>query len=111
MKNLYDFRESKNFTKRLNDLLTDEEYAEFQWRLIRFPEEGDVIPNSGGIRKVRFGVRGRGKRGGARMIYYLAFGKDAIFLLDIYTKNEKPDLSAFELKTLKNTVEEWLKNG
>ncbi len=111
MKNLYDFRESKNFTKRLADLFTDEEYAEFQWRLLRFPEEGDVIPNSGGIRKIRYGSKGRGKRGGARVIYYLAFGKGVIFLLDIYAKNEKQDLSAFELKTLKNTVEEWLKDG
>ena len=111
MKDLYDFRESKNFTKHLTDLPTDDEYAEFQWRLIRFPEEGDVIPNGGGIRKIRFGAKGRGKRGGARVIYYLTLGKGAIFLFDIYAKNEKLDLSAFELKTLKNTVEEWLKNG
>lgn len=111
MKILYDFRESKNFTKRFADLLTDEEYAELQWRLLRFPEDGDVIPNSGGIRKIRYGVKGKGKRGGARVVYYLAIGRGVIFLLDIYAKNEKPDLSAFELKFLKNTVEEWLQDG
>ncbi|MCY7375711.1 MAG: type II toxin-antitoxin system RelE/ParE family toxin [Pyrinomonadaceae bacterium] len=91
-------------------MLTDDEYAEFQWRLVRFPEEGAVIPNSGGIRKIRGGAKGKGKRGGARVIYYLAIGNGVIFLLDIYAKNEKADLSSFELKFLKNTVEEWLKD-
>ena len=111
MKNLYSFRESKNFTKRLLALLSDEEYGEFQWRLLRFPDQGDVIPNGGGIRKVRYGAKGKGKSGGARMIYYLAIGKGVIFMLDVFAKNEKVDLSPAELKVLKNLVEEWLKNG
>ena len=111
MKNLYSFRESKNFTKRLLALLSDEEYSEFQWRLLKFPDQGVVIPNGGGIRKVRFGAKGKGKSGGARMIYYLAIGNGEIFMLGIYAKNEKVDLSPAELKVLKNLVEEWLKNG
>lgn len=45
------------------------------------------------------------------MIYYLAIGKGVIFMLDIYAKNEKVDLSPSELKVLRNLVEEWLKNG
>ena len=111
MKNLYSFRESRNFTKRLSELLSAEEYSEFQWRLLRFPDQGKVIPNGGGIRKIRFGAKGKGKSGGARMIYYLAIGKGEIFMLGIYAKNEKVDLSPAELKVLKNLVEEWLKNG
>jgi len=111
MKILYSFRESKNFTKRVATLLSDDEYAQFQWRLTQFPEGGDIIPNGGGIRKLRCQVKGRGKRGGARVIYYLAVSKHEIFMLDIYAKNEKENLSAAELKLLRNLVEEWLKNG
>ena len=111
MKILYSFRESKNFTKRVTSLLSDDEYATFQWRLTQFPKGGDDIPKGGGIRKLRCQIKDRGKRGGGRVIYYLAISKHEIFMLDIYAKNEKVDLSSVELKLLRNLVEEWLKNG
>lgn len=63
------FIETKLFTKLVNEHLSDEEYARLQEVLIRDPETGDLIPGSGGIRKVRWGVKGRGKRGGIRVIY------------------------------------------
>jgi len=111
MKILYSFRESKQFTKRVTALLSDDEYAQFQWRLTQFPDGGDIIPNGGGIRKLRCQVKGRGKRGGARVIYYLAVSKHEIFMLDIYAKNERESLSSVELKFLRNLVKEWLENG
>jgi hypothetical protein len=62
------FIETKLFTKLVNEHLSDEEYARLQEVLIRDPETGDLIPGSGGIRKVSWGVKGRGKRGGIRVI-------------------------------------------
>ena len=59
---------------------------------------------SGGLRKLRVAAKGHGKRGGARMIYYWAVARDRILMLDIYAKNEKEDLSADELKKLRQKV-------
>lgn len=108
MKILYSFRETKNFTKRLVNLVSDEEFANFQKLLLQVPESGDRIPGGGGIRKIRLPAKGRGKRGGARVIYYFAVGKEKIFLLDIYSKNEKVDLNLPELNSLRKIVEKWL---
>jgi hypothetical protein len=108
MRILYSFRETKNFTKKIIELLPDEDYAEFQLRLCDFPESGDLIPSGGGIRKIRCAAKGKGKRGGARMIYYLAVNQDEIFMLDIYAKNEKTDLTLPELNELRKIVAEWL---
>ena len=69
---LYSFRETSHFTKQVLELLTDEEYTKLQWRLIEFPEAGDVIRGSGGIRKIRQAAKGKGTRGWARVIYYFA---------------------------------------
>src|SRR5215213_6908394 len=103
MKVLYSFRETRSFTKQIVELLTDDEFAKFQRLLIQLPESGDIIPGSGGIRKIRFSAKGKGKRGGARVIYYLAAGQEKIFLLDIYTKDEKADLTLPELNDLRKT--------
>src|SRR5688500_14854462 len=102
---LYSFRETNWFTKQVSKLLTDEEYSKLQWRLIEFPDAGDVIKGSGGIRKIRQSAKGRGTRGGARVIYYFAADNQEIFMLDIYAKNEKEDLSIEQIRELKNLVE------
>ena len=111
MKTLYSFRETKKFSENLSELMSDEDYAELQWELIIRPEGGKIIKGSGGIRKMRWSAKGRGKRGGIPIIYYLATGKGEIFMLDIYAKSEKEDLSQFAVKALRNLVREWLKNG
>ena len=108
---LYSFRETAGFTENLKKLLSEEDYSELQWELIDNPTGGNIIKDSGGIRKIRWSAKGKGKRGGARVIYYFAVRNDAIFMLDIYAKNEKEDLSAFEIKFLRNLVREWLENG
>jgi hypothetical protein len=61
---MYSFIETKLFSRLVADVLTDEEYSSLQNALIKDPEAGDLIPGSGGIRKLRWGVAGRGKRGG-----------------------------------------------
>lgn len=106
---LYNFRETSQFTKRVSELLTDEEYAKLQWRLIEFPDAGDVIKQSGGIRKIRQSAKGKGTRGGARVIYYFAAKNQEILMLDIYAKNEREDLSIEQIRELKRLVEEWTK--
>ena len=68
--------ETSVFTKQVQTLLTDEEYHQLQAELVRRPEAGAVIPRSGGLRKVRWSMPGRGKRGGARVIYYWAVKQD-----------------------------------
>jgi hypothetical protein len=105
---LYSFRETTRFTRRVLEYLSDEVYAELQWYLIRRPDAGDLIRGGGGIRKVRWVVGGKGKRGGARVIYYWAAGSGEFFMLDLYAKGEKTDLTAGELKELRELVEEWL---
>jgi hypothetical protein len=58
------------FTRAITKLLSEEEYAELQWTLIRHPDIGDVMPGCKGLRKMRWKLRGKGKRGGMRVIYY-----------------------------------------
>ena len=108
-KTYFSFIETMWFTKRLTELLSEDEYSKLQWRLIEFPEAGDVIPGGGGIRKIRVSAKGKGTRGGARVIYYLAMSHEKIFMLDIYSKNEKSDMTAEELNALKRLVSEWTK--
>lgn len=105
----FGFTETERFSKSAEKLLGAEILSELQLYLCEFPEDGVIIPASGGIRKLRWAASGRGKRGGARVIYYFANSAGRIFLLDVYAKNEKIDLSANELKDLKDAVEFWLK--
>ncbi|NUO84256.1 type II toxin-antitoxin system RelE/ParE family toxin [candidate division KSB1 bacterium] len=101
--------ETPIFTRHLKALLTDEEYREFQNELIRRPEGGDVIRGSGGLRKIRWHISGRGKRGGVRVIYYWISSHEKILLLFIYPKNVQDDLTHEQLKVLKSLVEQELK--
>jgi hypothetical protein len=68
---MFSFVETKLFTRLVQEYLSDDEYAQVQQALIADPEVGAVIPGSGGVRKMRWRVAGRGKRGGLRVIYFL----------------------------------------
>lgn len=106
---LFTFTETHRFTRKALKLIGDEGIAEIQSYLCQYPNDGVVIPETTGIRKLRWAVLGRGKRAGARLIYYFAASKERILLLDIYAKNEKSDLSRNELKELDDVVSEWTK--
>ena len=101
------FIETTLFTKKVKDYLDDEQYRALQNTLIEDPLAGDVIPGMSGLRKVRWGSKSKGKRGGIRIIYYWQKSDKQIYLLTVYAKNEMSDLSANEKKILKRMVEEW----
>jgi mRNA-degrading endonuclease RelE of RelBE toxin-antitoxin system len=101
--------ETTVFSKRVNQLLTFEEYRELQNELIVDPEKGKVITGSGGLRKLRWSYSGKGKRGGVRVIYYWIRKDEIIMMLLIYSKNEQDNLTKEQLKILKTIVERELK--
>ena len=94
--------ETKIFTQQITSLIDDSEYRVLQNALLEDPKSGKIIEHSGGLRKIRFGIRGRGKSGGIRIIYFYHELKCLIYLLICYSKNQKDDLSAKELEILKN---------
>ena len=98
--------ETSIFTRQVRALLTDDEYGRLQAHLFLHPDAGKLIPHSGGLRKVRWMAKGRGKRGGVRIIYYWAVRHDHILMLLIYAKGERDDLSAEQLKVLRRIIEE-----
>src|SRR6184192_4804699 len=85
--------ETSTFTRQMTALLSDEDYGEFQSRLAANPGLGALIKGGGGIRKIRVAVGSRGKRGGARIIYYWAVRRQLILLLYAYPKNVTADLT------------------
>ena len=97
------FIESSEFTEWIGYFLSDDSYAEIQRRLMENPDSGDVMPGCGGLRKLRTTdpKRGKGKRGGARLIYLYVPEARHFYMLDIYGKDEKDDLTSDEKKQLR----------
>lgn len=89
------------FTKYLPNYLSDDSYSDIQGFLIEKPDAGDLIQGTGGLRKLRWGMGNKGKRGGLRIIYYWQISDEHIYLLTIYGKNEMNDLSEKEKKALR----------
>ena len=104
------FIETSEFTKHLGSHLDDDSYATLQMFLSSYPDAGDIIRGSGGIRKIRWRAKGRGKRGGSRVIYYWHVAEDHIYLLTLYGKGVKDDLTPAERAAWRKVVEE-IKNG
>lgn len=102
------FIETPIFTKDVRGCLSEEEYRGLQLALLLRPEQGSVIPGSGGLRKIRWKVKGRGKRGGIRVIYYWIRPEDTIFMLLLYDKSEQEDLTPAQVKILTRIVREEL---
>ena len=98
--------ETSVFTRRGSELLPDEEYRKLQAALVNRPNVGTIIPGSGGLRKVRWALPGRGKRGGVRVIYYWAVEQEQLLMLFMFAKNERDDLSPAQLKILRQIVED-----
>jgi mRNA-degrading endonuclease RelE of RelBE toxin-antitoxin system len=100
------FLETPIFTRAIESLLSDDDYRSFQIAMVLRPRLGPVIPGSGGLRKVRWSSRGKGKRGGSRVIYYWDQQSDTFYMLYAYGKSEREDLTVEQLRMLRRLVRE-----
>jgi mRNA-degrading endonuclease RelE of RelBE toxin-antitoxin system len=98
--------ETTAFTRRISILLRDDEYAALQGLSTIQPDLGVLIPGGGGIRKLPWAAKRRGKSGGIRIIYYWVVSQDLIYMLTAYSKNEQVDLFPSQLQFLRRLVEE-----
>ena len=103
---MFTFVEAPLFTKLVGEYLADREYAALQQALSENPELGDVIPGSGGVRKVRWGTRGRGKRGGVRVVYFVRKDPGVIWMLTIYAKNVAESVPVQLLRRIRKEIED-----
>ncbi len=103
---MFTFIELQPFARVREAMLDDLEFARMQDYLMAHPQAGDVIAGSGGCRKIRWALTGRGKRGGARVIYFLRVGADEIVLVTMCAKNVRDNVDASVLKRLRQAYEE-----
>ncbi len=102
---MVEFIEVPGFTARVHHYLDDAEYAGLQALLAMRPQAGDVIPGSGGLRKLRWRRKGKGKRGRVRIIYYWRSRAGEIWLLAIYAKSEETDIPPEVLRRIRKELE------
>jgi len=95
-----EFVELPIFTKLIKDCLKEDEYHLLQMYLMKNPDAGDIIRGACGLRKLRWKVSRRGKRGGLRIIYYWISVESRIYFFTIYKKTKIDDLSSDQLKLL-----------
>jgi mRNA-degrading endonuclease RelE of RelBE toxin-antitoxin system len=98
----------KGFRKAAKKLFSEAECAALVEFLGNYPDKGDVIAGTGGLRKLRWALAGRGKRGGSRVIYYYHRPESEVLLLTAYAKNEKEDLAERERKMFSALIKEIL---
>ena len=100
------FLETPIFSEAIENLLDHERYRALQEALILRPDEGAVIPKSGGLRKIWWALAGRGKRGGCRIIYYWDGPTETFYMLYAYSKNEAENITIGQLRILNRLVQE-----
>ncbi len=105
------FFETKAFTSQVINYLNDEEYRRLQQHMLQNPDCGVLMPRTGGFRKLRWsdGRRGKGKRGGLRVIYYWLSQDGQFWMFSIYDKDEMENLTAEQEKLLKQAISLELK--
>jgi hypothetical protein len=97
---VFTFIESSIFGRVLPVYLDDDEYWELQQYLMQNPEAGEIVPGSGGVRKVRWARAGSGKRGGLRVIYFVRYQPNEFWMLTLYAKAKRKNVPAHILKQL-----------
>ena len=100
------FVELTLFVAFCEEYWTDEDLRAMQNFLLVTPDAGDLIRGGAGLRKVRWSAQGRGKRGGARVIYYWHVSGHRIYLIYGYVKSRSDDLTAQQLKLLRELMED-----
>jgi len=98
------FIETKLFTRLIGEYLSDD-YAALQWTLASDPAAGKLVRGTGGVRKVRWGIAGRGKSGGVRVIYYARTHQGEIWMLTIYAKNVTESIPANVLRQIREEID------
>ncbi|MCB8746828.1 type II toxin-antitoxin system RelE/ParE family toxin [Rhodoferax sp. U2-2l] len=106
------FVELPPFERNRKDYMDDDAYRSLQLELMGNPTAGDVIEGTGGLRKLRQADprRGKGKRGGLRVIYYWWSGGDQFWLFTVYDKDQADDLTAAQRKVLKQLLKQALES-
>ena len=102
------FVETSVFTRQVTRLLSDDRYRSLQLALLLRPEQGSLVRGTGGLRKLRWNVAGTGKRGGVRTLYYWDKPEETIYLLFLYAKSDREDLSPQQLRTVSKLIREEL---
>jgi hypothetical protein len=94
------FTESAAFSRKVDEILTDDELISLECLLVMTPAAGDLIPGSRGLRKIRIASGGKGKRGGSRVIYYWYVLPEKIQFCRIYAKSNQTNLSKAEVQQI-----------
>jgi hypothetical protein len=102
------FIETPEFVRKIDNLAGQDEIIWLQDELMTDPFKGKIVKGAGGARKIRMRIRGSGKSGGARVIYYFVDLRGEIWFLDIYAKNRKADLTEQEKKKLSRFIKETI---
>jgi hypothetical protein len=97
--------ETRTFSQQATRVWQIDDYETFIPHIARFPLAGDVIPGTGGVRKIRWRAQGSGKRGGVRIIYFNRSQIQETWLLTLYAKNERETIPAHELKEIKEAID------
>jgi hypothetical protein len=103
------FVETSVFTRRVLEMLSDDDYRLLQQALLQRPGQGSLIEGTGGIRKLRWGEEGSGKRGALRVIYFWHVKREILLMLFLYRKSEQKDLSVQQKRVLAKVVREEFK--
>jgi hypothetical protein len=102
---MFTFIETSSFEKTVGEYLSDYEYSGLQQHMLMNPTAGDVVPKSGGVRKLRWRIQGKGKRGGVRVIYYVRYNPNEFWMLAIYAKSQQENAPAHILNQLRKAIE------
>jgi len=97
------------FTRLVCEFLPDDEYRRLQLALVLRPEQGLLVAGGQGLRKLRWGQPGRGKRGGLRVLYYWDKDAETVYMLFVFEKSKQTDLTSNQAKALGRVIQEELK--
>ena len=103
---MYSFIETPLFTRLVQEYLGDDEYGRLQQVLINNPRVGAVIKGTGGVRKLRWAAKGKGKRGGYRVIYFVRHANSVFWMLTIYPKNVTDSIPGHVLRQIREELED-----
>lgn len=102
-----EFQELKSFSDKIDKIASQTDFAKLQEELLENPEKGDLIQGTGGARKIRMRITGKGKRGGARVIYYFKVSNSLILFIHAFSKNEKDNITSQEKKDIGVFIKEF----